>query len=145
MTGTQCVCRIAFALRLRLDATGAANMSSRVWKILATVIFSCVWSGGVRAQMLTYAAVEYSCQRRYTVDLAKGVCWGYISGLLDATILRLNTKGRRVICIDHDADKDKVVDRIFSYVEEPKDKQSAASVFLALAILAAFTCRVPGQ
>jgi hypothetical protein len=28
---------IAFALRLRLDATGAANMSSRVWKILAAI------------------------------------------------------------------------------------------------------------
>jgi Rap1a immunity proteins len=70
---------------------------------------------------------------------------GYISGLLDATILRLNTPGRRVICIDPDADKDKVVDRIFSYVEEPKDKKSAASAFIALAILAAFTCKVPGQ
>jgi hypothetical protein len=120
-------------------------MSSRVWKILAAVIFCSIWSGGVRAQMLTYAAVEYSCQRRYTVDLAKGLCWGYISGLLDATILRLNTPGRHVICVDHNADKDKVVDRIFSYVEEPKDKNNAASVFIALAILAAFTCRVPGQ
>ena len=120
-------------------------MSSRVWKMIAAVIFCCVWSVGVRAQMLTYAAVEYSCQRRYTVDLAKGLCWGYISGLLDATILRLNTQGRRVICVDHDADKDKVVDRIFSYVEEPTDKKSAASVFLSLAILAAFTCKVPGQ
>jgi hypothetical protein len=119
--------------------------ASRFMKILAAVIFCCAWSGGVRAQMLTYAAVEYSCQRRYTVDLAKGLCWGYISGLLDATILRLNTQGRRVICVDHDADKDKVVDRIFSYVEEPKDKKSAASVFISLAILAAFTCKVPGQ
>jgi hypothetical protein len=53
---------------------------------------------------------------------------GYISGLLDATILRLNTPGRRVICIDPDADKDKVVDRIFSYVEEPKDKKRSVRV-----------------
>jgi hypothetical protein len=45
----------------------------RIWKILAAVIFCCVWSSGVRAQMLTYAAVEYSCQRRYTVDVAKGL------------------------------------------------------------------------
>lgn len=120
-------------------------MSSRVWKILGAVVFCCFWAGSVRAQMLTYAAVEYSCQRRYTVDVAKGLCWGYISGLLDAAILRLNTPGRRVICVDNNAGKDKVVDRIFSYVEEPKDKKSAASVFISLAILAAFTCKIPAQ
>jgi hypothetical protein len=120
-------------------------MSSRVWKILAAAIFCCVWSGGVRAQMLTYEAVEYACQRRYTIDFTKGMCWGYISGLLDGSILRANVNGRRVLCVDADADKDKVIDRIFSYVNEPKDKKSAASVSISLAILAAFTCKVPGQ
>jgi hypothetical protein len=97
--------------------------------------------------MLTYEAVEYACQRRYTLDFAKGLCWGYISGLLDGSILRANVDGRRVLCVDADADKDKdkVIDRIFSYVQEPKDKKSAASVSISLAILAAFTCKVPVQ
>lgn len=110
----------------------------------ALAIAGLLIASDCNAQMLTYEAVEFSCQRRYTVDIAKGLCWGYISGMLDSALLRLNTPGRRVLCVDPNADKDKVIDRIFSFVEEPKNKKSAASPFIGMAILAALTCKVPG-
>jgi hypothetical protein len=79
------------------------------------------------------------------IEAAKERLGREVARALDAAILRLNTPGRRVLCIDHDADKDKVVDRIFSYIETPKDKKSGASPFVSIAILSAFTCKVPAQ
>lgn len=88
----------------------------------------------------SFESIEFACRNRYTNDLAKGICWGYISGLVDANLTFLNIPGKRVLCIVANGDKDKIIDRIFSYVDAPKDKKLGADPFFSVAIIQAFIC-----
>jgi hypothetical protein len=82
---------------------------------------------------MSFGTIDSACANRSKSQLGKGLCWGYIFGLVDANLTVLQLMGKR-FCIGAES-KEHAIDLVLSMVKRPRDIKSGADVFYSEAIL----------
>jgi hypothetical protein len=84
---------------------------------------------------MSFDAIDHACKLRKVEQFSKGLCWGFIFGVIDENLQSLYGKNAR-FCFGT-SDIEKALDIVLSFVEEPKDRRTPAESVYGLAVLKA--------
>lgn len=90
-------------------------------------------AGAEPARWASFELIDLACANRSGNEFGRGLCHGYLFGLVDAQLTALSSEGRR-FCLGAQS-HDHAVDLILSRVQRPRDVTAGADVFYSKAIL----------